>query len=242
MSSRVALVTGGSGGIGRAIALRLADDGFDVVVQFNGNRVRAQELVEEVTKAGRRAVALAADVGDEQSVIALFDAIVAEFGGIDTVVHTAGIMPLAPVIDTDIDVFDNVSRANIRGTFLVAREAARRARTGGSIVLFSTTITRLQTPSYGSYAMTKGAVEALPLILARELAGRDITVNAVSPGPTDTPLFRAGKPQELIDRIAGMNPMGRLGTPEDIAEIVAMLTGPGRWINGQVLYVNGGAA
>jgi 3-oxoacyl-[acyl-carrier protein] reductase len=242
MPNRVALITGGSGGIGRASALRLARDGFDVAVQFNGSRERAEEVVEQIATAGGRAIAVPSDVGDEQSVLALFDAVEAEFGGIDAVVHTAGIMPLAPLVDTDAEMFDRVVGTNIRGTFLVAREAARRARAGGSIVLFSTTITRLQTPSYGAYAMSKGAAEALPLILARELAGRDVTVNAVAPGPTDTPLFRAGKPQELMDRIAGLNPMGRLGTPDDIAQIVATLAGPARWINGQVLYVNGGAA
>jgi 3-oxoacyl-[acyl-carrier protein] reductase len=242
MADRVALITGGSGGIGRGVALRAARDGFAVAVQYHGGADRAQQVVDEIAAAGGRALSVRADVGDEEAVLALFDQVAEELGEVDVVVHTAGIMPLSPIVDTTAETFDQVFLANVRGTFLVAREAARRVRAGGSIVLFSTSITRLQTPSYGVYAMSKGAVEALPLILARELAGRDVTVNVVAPGPTDTPLFREGKPQELIDRIAGLNPMGRLGTPADIAEVVASLIGPARWINGQVLFVNGGAA
>lgn len=242
MTNHVALVTGGSGGIGRAVALRLADDGFDVAVHYLGNAERAEAVAAEVRERGRRSVTVRADLGDEPSALELFDAVEEGLGGIDAVVHTAGIMPLAPIVETDLQTFDRVTRANVRGTFLVAREAARRVREGGSIVLFSTSITRLQTPAYGAYAMSKGAVEALPLILARELAGRDVTVNAVAPGPTDTPLFREGKPQELIDRIASLNPAGRLGTPGDVAQVVAALVGPARWINGQTIFANGGAA
>lgn len=242
MVEKVALITGGSGGIGREVSLRAAADGFAVAVQYNGGAERAQQIVREIVEAGGRAIAVRSDVGDEDSVLRLFEEVDREFGGVDAVVHTAGIMPLSPVVDTAAETFDLIVRANIRGTFLVAREAGRRVRPGGSIVLFSTTITRLQTPNYAAYAMSKGAVEALPLILARELAGRDVTVNVVAPGPTDTPLFREGKPQELVDRIAGMNPMGRLGTPADISEVVASLIGPARWVNGQVLFVNGGAA
>jgi 3-oxoacyl-[acyl-carrier protein] reductase len=239
---RVAIVTGASGGIGRAAALRLAADGMAVVVHYAGNRDRAQETVAAITAAGGTATAIGGDVADEAAMTALFDATQERFGGIDVVVHTAGIMPLAPIAEMDLAVFDQVQRTNVRGTFVVDQLAARRVRAGGAIINFSTTITRLQNPTYGAYAASKGAVEALTLILARELRGRDVTVNAVAPGPTATPLFLDGKPQQVIDHIASLNPMERLGTPEDIAEAVAFLAGPGRWVNGQVLFANGGAA
>ncbi|MEV4077896.1 SDR family oxidoreductase [Nonomuraea fuscirosea] len=241
-TERVALVTGGSGGIGRASAERLAADGFAVVVHYAGSRDRAEETAKAVTRAGGRAVLAGGDVADETAMAAVFDIAEQEFGGLDVLVHTAGIMPLAPVAQMDLDTFDRVQRTNVRGTFVVDQLAARRLRAGGAIINFSTSVTRLQLPNYGAYAASKGAAEALTLILARELRGRDITVNAVAPGPTATPLFFEGKSQEVIDRTAAMNPMERLGTPEDIAEIVAFLAGPGRWVNGQVLYANGGAA
>lgn len=157
-------------------------------------------------------------------------------------VHTAGIMPLAPIADLDLAVFDEVQRVNVRGTVVVDQLAARRLRAGGAIINVSTSITRLQPPGYGAYAASKGAVEALTLILARELRGRDITVNAVAPGPTATPLFLDGKSPELVEQIASGNPFGRLGEPADIAEMIAFLAGPGRWVNGQAVFVNGGAA
>ncbi|MFG1978308.1 SDR family oxidoreductase [Nonomuraea fuscirosea] len=241
-TERVALVTGGSGGIGRASAERLAADGFAVVVHYAGSRDRAEETAKAVTRAGGRAAVAGGDVADETAMAAVFDVAEQEFGGLDVLVHTAGIMPLAPVAQMDLDTFDRVQRTNVRGTFVVDQLAARRLRAGGAIINFSTSVTRLQLPNYGAYAASKGAAEALTLILARELRGRDITVNAVAPGPTATPLFFEGKSQEVIDRTAAMNPMERLGTPEDIAEVVAFLAGPGRWVNGQVLYANGGAA
>lgn len=241
-AERVALVTGGSGGIGRASAERLGADGFAVVVHYAGSEDRAVETAAAVTRAGGRAVLAGGDVADDVAMAEVFDIAEREFGGLDVVVHTAGIMPLAPVAQMDLDTFDRIQRTNVRGTFVVDQLAAQRVRGGGSIINFSTSVTRLQIPSYGAYAASKGAVEALTLILARELRGRDITVNAVAPGPTATPLFFEGKSQEVIDRIAAMNPMERLGTPEDIAEAVAFLAGPARWVNGQVLYVNGGAA
>lgn len=239
---RVAIVTGGSGGIGRASASRLAADGLAVVVHYSGNADRAQSVVDEIASAGGRASAFGGDVAEEADMIALFEHAEGAFGGVDVVVHTAGIMPLSTVVETELAVFDRVQRVNLRGTFIVDQQAARRVRPGGAIINFSTSVTRLQQPSYGAYAASKGAVEALTLILARELRGRDVTVNAVAPGPTATPLFLDGKQQELVDHIASLAPLERLGTPEDIAEMVSFLAGPARWVNGQVLYTNGGIA
>ena len=241
--SRVAIVIGGSGGIGRATALRLGADGFAVVVHYAGNESRAAETVEAITAKGGRGVAIRGDVADEKDMAALFDAAQEHFGGVDAVVNTAGIMLLGPVADFDLANFDRMHRTNVRGTFVVSQLAAQRLRAGGTLVNFSTSVSRLQQPTYAAYAATKGAVEAMTLILARELRGRDVTVNAVAPGPTATPLFLDGKSDELIDRLSKLAPLERLGTPEDIARSVAFLTSPdGRWVNGQVLYVNGGVA
>ncbi|MEF2978651.1 SDR family oxidoreductase [Subtercola sp. YIM 133946] len=239
---RVAIVTGASGGIGRASAERLAADGMTVVAHYAGNRARAEETVAAIEEAGGTAVALGADVADEAQMTALFDRTTELYGGVDVVVNTAGVMVLAPLAEFDLDQFDAMMRTNVRGTFVVAQLAARQLRPGGALITFSTSVERLQQPTYSAYAATKGAVEALTLILARELRGRDVTVNAVAPGPTATPLFLDGKPQQVIDHIASLAPLERLGTPDDIAETVAFLAGPGRWVNGQVLYVNGGIA
>jgi len=241
-TQRVAIVTGGSSGIGRETANRLGRDGFAVVIGYSGNKDRAEQAVHEVEAAGGRAIAVQADVADEQAVAALFDTAEQEFGGVDVVVNAAGIMPLAPLAELDLNVFDDVIRTNLRGTFVVDQQASRRVRNGGAIINISSSLTLLARPGYSAYAASKGGVEAVTLILARELRGRDITVNAVAPGPTATPLFFEGKPQELIDRIAAEPPLERLGQPSDIAEIIAFLAGPARWINGQVIYANGGSA
>jgi 3-oxoacyl-[acyl-carrier protein] reductase len=242
MTERVAIVTGASSGIGREAAIRLGRDGFAVVVGYGGGRAGAEQTVKEVEQAGGRAIAVQADVADETAVAGLFDRAEAEFGGVDVVVNAAGIMPLAPLAELDLDVFDQVIRTNLRGTFVVDQQATRRVRDGGAIVNISSSLTLLARPTYSAYAASKGGVEAITLILARELRGRNITVNAVAPGPTATPLFLDGKPQELIDRITAEAPLERLGQPEDIAEIIAFLAGAGRWINGQVIYANGGSA
>ena len=237
----VAVVTGGSRGIGRAVATTLAAAGQDVVVGYAGNKTAADEVVAEITAAGGRAVASRADIADEHAVAEMFDLAERTYGGVDVVVNAAGRMYLSPIADLDLDALDTLHRTNIRGTFVVTREAARRVRSGGAIVTFSTSIVGLQFPAYGAYAASKGAVEATTLILARELRGRDITVNTVAPGPTATELFLDGKDEETIDRLAKQPPLERLGTPEDIAQAVAFLVGPsGRWINGQILRANGG--
>ncbi|MFI9814214.1 SDR family oxidoreductase [Saccharothrix variisporea] len=242
MSTRVAIVTGGSRGIGRAAAERLAADGLAVVIAYAGNDAEAAATVEAVEAKGGTAVAVRADVADEHAVAALFDRAEAEFGGVDVVVHAAGIMLLGTVADFDLDALDRMHRVNIRGTFVVAQQAARRIRRGGAIVNLSTSVTKLALPTYAAYAASKGAVDAVSLILAKELRGRDVTVNAVAPGPTATALFLDGKDAQTIDRMSKANPLERLGTPDDIADVVSFLAGPGRWVNGQTLYANGGAA
>ncbi|MER6164367.1 SDR family oxidoreductase [Streptomyces violaceorubidus] len=239
--TRVAVVTGGSRGIGRAVARKLAEDGLAVVVNYARGTAAADETVAAITGTGGRAVAVQADVAEEKEVAALFDRAEEEFGGVDVVVNAAGQMRLAPIADLDLAALDAMHRTNIRGTFVVARQAARRLRAGGAFVGVSTSVVGTQFPTYGGYAASKGAVEAMTLIMARELRGRDISVNTVAPGPTATDLFLDGKTAEEIDRLAKTPPLERLGTPEDIAAVVAFLGSPaGHWVNGQVLRANGG--
>lgn len=241
-TNRVALVTGGSGGIGRAVAERLAKDGIAVAVHYAGNRAKADETVAAIIAAGGQAQAVGGDVADENEMAAAFDAVEQEFGGVDVVVNTAGIMLLGPLAEFDLDALDRMHRTNIRGTFVVAQQSARRVRTGGAIINFSTTVTKLAIPGYAAYAASKGAVDALTLILAKEMRGRDVTVNAVAPGPTATPLYFEGKDEATIQAAAKASPLERLGVPDDIAEVVAFLAGPARWVNGQIIYTNGGVA
>lgn len=238
---RVAVVTGASRGIGREIATRLAADGCDVVVGYAGRKDEAGDAVAAVQDGGGRGIAVQADVADEQAVESLFAQARSAFGGVDVVAHAAGKMALSTVADLDLAVLDDLHRTNIRGTFVVAKHAARNLRPGGALVMFSTSVVGLAFPTYGAYSASKGAVEALTLILARELRGHDVTVNTVAPGPTATDLFLDGKDEETIARMAAQPPLERLGTPADIAEVVAFLVSPaGHWVNGQVLRANGG--
>jgi 3-oxoacyl-[acyl-carrier protein] reductase len=239
---RTALVTGGSGGIGRAVVERLARDGFSVAVHYFGNRDRAESVAARARETGVEAVVVGGDVADETAMAAAFSEAEEALGGLDVVVNTAGIMILGPVATFDLADLDRMHRTNIRGPFVIAQLAAARLRPGGAIIGFSTSVTRTSFPTYAPYVASKAAVEAMTLVLARELRGRDITVNAVAPGPTATPLFLDGKSEEEVARLAGAVPLERLGQPEDIAETVAFLAGPGRWINGQVVFVNGGLA
>lgn len=240
-TNRVAIVTGASRGIGAAIARRLASDGLAVVVNYAGSAGAAGTLVEEIEAAGGRAIPVQADVSDPAAVKRMFDAAEAAYGGVDVLVNNAGIMTLAPIAQLDDDAFDRIIAINLKGTFNGLREAANRLRDGGRIVNFSTSVVGLYQPSYGVYAATKAAVEALTHILAKELGPRGITVNAVAPGPIATELFFQGKDQATLDRIRQMIPLGRLGDVDDIARVVSLLVGPdGGWINGQTLRANGG--
>jgi 3-oxoacyl-[acyl-carrier protein] reductase len=238
---KIAIVTGASRGIGAAVAERLAKDGFSLIVNYAGNEAEASAVVNKIKAAGGRAITAQADVSKPAEVARMFDAAEKEFGGVDVLVNNAGIMNLASIATTDDAMFDRTVAVNLKGTFNALREAAKRLRNAGRIINFSTSVVGTKMETYGIYAASKAAVEILTAILSKELRGRSITVNAIAPGPTGTDLFFHGKSQELIDRLAKMNPLERLGTPQDIAAAVAFLAGPdGSWINGQVLRANGG--
>ncbi|CAI1225219.1 3-oxoacyl-[acyl-carrier-protein] reductase FabG [Serratia proteamaculans] len=240
-SQQVAIVTGASRGIGAAIAERLAADGFTVIVNYSGNQALADQLVRKIEQKGGRALSAKADVSDAAAVAQLFDRAEQAFGGVDILVNNAGVIALAPLAEmSDADV-DRLIDINLKGTFNTLREAAKRLRDNGRIINFSSSVVGLLQPGYGMYAASKAAVEALTSVLAKELRGRNITVNAIAPGPTATGLFLDGKTPELIERLAKMAPLERLGQPQDIAAAVSFLAGAdGAWINGQTLRANGG--
>jgi 3-oxoacyl-[acyl-carrier protein] reductase len=240
-NAKAALVTGASRGIGMAIAERLARDGFNLIINYSESAAPAEALVRKLEGAGGRALAVKADISDPSAVREMFDAAERAFGGVDVLVNNAGIMTLAPIAETDDASFDRHIAVNLKGTFNTLREAAKRLRGGGRIVNFSSSVVGMLMPTYGVYVATKAAVEGLTSVLAKELRGRNITVNAIAPGPTATDLFLKGKPQEVVDRMAKMAPLERLGQPSDIADVVSFLAGPdAAWVNGQVLRVNGG--
>lgn len=240
-NGKVAIVTGASRGIGAAIAERLAADAFAVVVNYAGDVTSAEALVASIEKAGGRALSAQADVSDADAVRRMFDKTEAAFGGVDVLVNNAGIMRLATLEDADDDFFDRHVAINLKGVFNGMREAAKRLRSGGRIISFSSSVVGLYQPTYGVYAATKAGVEAMTHVLANEMRGRDITVNAVAPGPTATELFLKGKPQAVIDHLTKLAPLERLGQPSDVAAVVAFLAGPdGGWVNGQIIRTNGG--
>lgn len=240
-NSKIAIVTGASRGIGAAIARRLGTDGFTVVVNYAGSAQAAESLVREIENAGGRALAVQADVSDPVAVARLFDTAVKEFGEVDVLVNNAGVMMLSPIANASDELIDREIAINLKGVINGMREAAKRMPKGGRIISFSSSVVGLYQPTYAIYAATKAGVEALTHVLAKELRGREITVNAISPGPTATDLFLKDKPQDVVDHMAKLAPLERLGQPEDIANAVAFLAGPdGSWINGQVIKANGG--
>ena len=235
------IVTGASRGIGRAVAIRLAGDGFAVAVNYAGNATKAEEVVTEIKSHGGQAIAVQANVANAAEVKHLFKETIDIFGGINVVVNCAGIMPLSSIAEGDLEVFDKVITTNLRGTFVVLGQAARTVSSGGRIIVFSSSVIAMAFPTYGPYIASKAGVEGLVRVLANELRGRNITVNAVAPGPVATELFLTGKSEAQIDQLRKLSPLERLGQPEDIANVVSFLAGhDGGWINGQILRANGG--
>lgn len=243
-SQPVAIVTGASRGIGAAIAEKLSKDGYAVIVNYSGNAAEAQKVVDAIaaSKGEGQAIAVRADVADPVAVEAMFQQALATFGRIDVLVNNAGIMPpnLPMLADTDDATFDRLIAVNLKGSFNTMRAAANHLHTGGRIVNLSTSVIGLALPGYAVYAATKAAIEVMTNIMAKEMRGKKITVNAIAPGPTTTDLFLNGKSPELIERMAKAAPLERLGSPEDIAESVSYLVRPDGWINGQTLRANGG--
>jgi 3-oxoacyl-[acyl-carrier protein] reductase len=240
---RNAVVTGGSRGIGRAVAVKLAAQGCAVVANYAGSAEDAEATVRTIEAAGGRALAIRADVALPEEVARLFDETEARLGAPDIVVASAGVMAAAPLADASDADFDRIIGVNLRGTFNVFREAARRLADDGRLIGFSSTTLALNAPGYGLYNASKGAVEAMVRVAAKELGSRGITVNAVAPGPVETELFLHGKSAADVERMAKMAPQQRLGQPGDIAALVAFLASPqAAWVNGQIVRANGGIA
>ncbi|ALN86244.1 short chain dehydrogenase family protein [Lysobacter capsici] len=241
MTPKAALVTGASRGIGRAIALRLAADGYAVVVNYAGNAASADAVVAQIEANGGQAIAAQGDVADPADMQRVFELAQQTYGRLDAVVNSAGVMPYVPIAGGDLGEFDRVIHTNLRGSFIVLGLAAQHLSDGGRIVALSTSVIGKAFPNYGPYIASKAGVEGLVHVLANELRGRNITVNAVAPGPVGTELFFNGKTEEQIAHFVSLAPLERLGQPEEIASAVAFLTGPdGSWVNSQVLRVNGG--
>ncbi|QZY63222.1 SDR family oxidoreductase [Providencia rettgeri] len=241
--NKIALVTGASRGIGRAIAEKLSEDGYTVIINYSGNVVSAEETVETIKAKGGNAIAIQADISNENDVARLFSDTMRLMGKLDVVIHSAGIMPLAKITPDGLAEFDKVINTNLRGAFLVLANSAEHIVNGGRIVALTTSVIAKSFPTYGPYIASKAGVEGLIHVLANELRGRNITVNAVAPGPIGTDLFFNGKNEDQIAAIAKLSPLERIGTPEEIANVVSMLVSKeGDWINSQIIRVNGGFA
>ncbi|MBW4688048.1 MAG: SDR family oxidoreductase [Komarekiella atlantica HA4396-MV6] len=241
LTGKVAIITGASRGIGRAIALKLAGNGASVVVNFAGNAEKAQEVVAEIEKLGVKAIAIQADVSKVADIQRLFEQTINHFGKVDILVNNAGIAIYQPITQVTEADFDKIFAINVKGTYFACQQAAQHMAEEGRIINFSSSTTAMMLPTYSAYVATKGAVEQITRILAKELGAKGITVNVVSPGPTDTELFREGKTQEQIDRLAQMAAFGKLGDVQEIADVVAFLASDAaRWITGQNMRVNGG--
>ena len=243
LKGKVAIVTGGSRGIGRAIAVRLGELGASVVVNYSFGADAAEESCRLVRNSGGQAVSVQADLRKIEQVEALFERTIESFGHLDILINNAGIAIFKQIADFSEEEFDSIFDLNVKGLFFCCQQAARRMNDGGKIINISSTVTKVMMPNYGAYGATKAAVDQFTRVLSRELGSRNISANAISPGPVDTELFREGKSEEQIKAMAAMSAFGRIGRPQDIADAVVMLLGEdARWITGQNIYVNGGMA
>jgi len=243
LNNKIVLVTGASRGIGAAVAKKLAAEGAKVIVNYAGNKLAAEETVQVIKDAGGDAISLKADVSKADEVALMFDAAIAHYGKIDVLINNAGIMLTKLLKDTTDEEFTRQFDINVRGTFNTLREAATKLADNGTIINFSSSTTRMMLPGYSSYVATKGAVEQMTRVFAKEVGARGINVNAVLPGPTNTELFTSGKSEELIARLASLNAFNRIGEPEDISGVVVFLAGDdAKWISGQTIGINGAMA
>ncbi|MEW1996197.1 SDR family oxidoreductase [Streptomyces coelicoflavus] len=242
LTGKAAVVTGGSRGIGRAVVLRLARDGAAVVFNHAQSRDAADEVVRQAGKAGGEVVAVQLDLAEPHAAEELLATAERRLGGLDILVNNAAVhTDVVPIAQTEEAVFDRVMAVNAKSVFLAVRYAARHMRDGGRIVNISTLNTVFPAPGNAPYAASKGALEQLTLVASRELGARGITVNTVSPGATDTDLLNAANEPEKVATAVAMTSLGRLGRPEDVADVVAFLAGPdGRWLTGQNVRANGG--
>ncbi|WP_352259815.1 SDR family oxidoreductase [Psychrobacter sp. TB55-MNA-CIBAN-0194] len=243
LKNKVAIVTGSSKGIGAQIAILLASAGAKTIINYANDDAAASDIVSQIKSAGGEAIAVQADVSNAKQVEAMFDATIDAFGKPDILVNSAGIMINKPIADTTDEDFDRIFAINVKGTFNTLREAATKLNDGGRVVNLSSTTTRMLLPSYGTYCATKGAVEQLTRVFSKEVGARNITVNAVSPGPTDTELFNQGKTDEAVEKLASMSAFNRIGEPIDIARVVSFLVSEeAAWVTGQNIGANGGVA
>lgn len=240
-ATKTAIVTGASRGIGRQIAIQLAQSGMNVIVNYASSNAKAEEVVTLIRNAGGEATAIQADISKVSEVERLFTETLQQYGAVDILINNAGTMNMATLDKVTEEEFDQHIALNVKGTYFACQQAMLHMQEGGTIINFSTSVSGAMLPGYSLYGATKGAVEQLTRQLAKEFGPKGITINSIAPGQVATDLFLNGKSDELVDSYRRMNAFGRLGEPEDIANAVELLVSDkSRWITGQTIRVNGG--